>query len=51
MDNWHLSMHQPCGTTRAIPELQEDTTNGLAPLFRRLLEGLRLDLVELWIGG
>jgi len=32
---------------RAIPELQEDATNGLTPLFRRLLEGLRLDLVEL----
>ena len=32
---------------RAIPALQEDTTNGLTPLFRRLLEGLRLDLVEL----
>ena len=32
---------------RAIPALQEDATNGLTPLFRRLLEGLRLDLVEL----
>lgn len=32
---------------RAIPLIQEDATNGLTPLFRRLLEGLRLDLVEL----
>ncbi len=32
---------------RAIPDIQEDASNGLTPLFRRLLEGLRLDLVEL----
>ncbi len=32
---------------RAIPLLQEDATNGLTPLFRRLLEGLRQDLEEL----
>jgi len=32
---------------RAIPVIQEDAENGLTPQFRRLLEGLRLDLVEL----
>jgi len=32
---------------RAIPLIQEDAENGLTALFRRLLEGLRLDLVEL----
>ncbi len=32
---------------RALPDLLEDTDNGLSGLFRRLLEGLRQDLVEL----
>ncbi|MDP2432689.1 MAG: IS110 family transposase [Pseudomonadota bacterium] len=32
---------------RALPEIQEDAENGLSGLFRRLLEGLRADLVEL----
>ena len=32
---------------RALPDLLEDADNGLSGLFRRLLEGLRQDLVEL----
>ncbi len=32
---------------RALPEIQEDAENGLSGLFRRLLEGLRADLVAL----
>ena len=32
---------------RALPDIQEDVANGLNAQFRRLLEGLRLDLVEL----
>ena len=32
---------------RALPEIQEDVENGLSGLFRRLLDGLHADLVEL----
>jgi len=32
---------------RALPDIQEDADRGLSGLFRRLLEGLRQDLVEL----
>jgi len=32
---------------KALPDLLEDAENGLSGLFRRLLEGLRQDLVEL----
>lgn len=32
---------------RALPDIQEDPDNGLSGLFRRLLDGLRQDLVEL----
>jgi transposase len=32
---------------RALPEIQEDVENGLSGLFRRLLDGLQADLVEL----
>jgi len=32
---------------RALPEIQEEAENGLSGLFRRLLDGLHADLVEL----